>query len=108
MNANLRLLTAKQAGKTQVPIVTYFVEAEGTDMVKIGGTVDMKARLSSMRCNCPVRLRLLAVCDLPERIVQGRFRSAHSHGEWFKLTDEIKDFIAANTETENQMTRGVA
>lgn len=75
----------------------YFVEAVGTDRVKIGFAMHAAKRLASVAVICPVPLRLRALIDGPpakERELHARFRAAWSHGEWFKITPELADLMA--------------
>jgi hypothetical protein len=68
--------------------------------VKIGYTKhSMKRRLEDLQIGNPVRLEVIAMIDgdrKAERATHDRFIALHIQGEWFKLTDEIRAFIAAN------------
>lgn len=76
--------------------VVYFIEGEGTGLVKIGFAESVSSRISQMRTGSPVRLILL--CTITggkdvEREMHRRFSADRSHGEWFRLSDAIKAFI---------------
>lgn len=64
--------------------LVYVVAAGG--FVKIGESLNVKARLNSMQTDCPHELKLLAVLrggKLAERKLHGAFRPWHYRGEWF-------------------------
>jgi DNA-binding XRE family transcriptional regulator len=79
--------------------VTGFVYFIGcTDRVKIGYSVDPAARLSKINADAPWPCELLGYVsadDFPEFELHDRFAAVRLHGEWFALTAEIRDFIAA-------------
>jgi hypothetical protein len=82
----------------------YFVRAEGLDLFKIGVTNDPHARLASLKTNCPVPLKLVAVilatdAEETEDRVHRRFAHLRTAGEWFRSDPELVDFIATSAET---------
>jgi len=75
----------------------YFIEAEGTGLVKIGFAKDPKRRLYDLSTMSPVPLVLLAT------IPGGRERETQlhrmlddfrHHGEWFHRSKMVDDLIA--------------
>lgn len=76
--------------------VIYFVEAVGLDRVKIGHTDNLSRRLRTLRGNCPVSLKVLAVIRgsrQEETVLHRRFAAARVHCEWFQLTFALKKAI---------------
>lgn len=75
----------------------YFIHALGTGFVKIGRCKDSPARrMKSHQIGCPHELRLVATCDgnaKTERALHERFAKSHERGEWFRLDQELVDFI---------------
>lgn len=66
------------------------------DLVKIGYSADIKHRVRSIQTMSPVPLTLLGFIPGDKRIEQNihrRFAHLWSHGEWFKLTPELNQFI---------------
>lgn len=77
----------------------YVVLCREASAVKIGVTRDIMVhkRVSMIQGSCPLRLELVAVSDGTygdERTLHQRFSGSRIHGEWFRLTDELSDFIA--------------
>jgi hypothetical protein len=77
--------------------VIYFIEAVGTAMIKIGHTNQTPAaRLQTLQVGCPVRLLGLGlmVGDREDEVViHRRFASLKMHGEWFRDSSKIRNFI---------------
>ena len=74
----------------------YFVEAIGTDRVKIGYTVDLKVRLNTLQTGCPHELKLIHSEEgnkRKERELHKRFFNDRTIGEWFEISDEIREYI---------------
>lgn len=84
----------------------YFVACPPANAVKIGhtrklhyGTIDSNAysRMASMQSACPFALEMLAVCEgdlAREQELHRRFRHLRLRGEWFLLTEEVREFIS--------------
>lgn len=77
----------------------YFIEAEGTGMVKIGVANCPYGRMKSLEGACPVPLRLLGSVETDkhgalEKELHGRFASLRERGEWFRSSPEIIAYIA--------------
>lgn len=84
----------------------YFVTCRQVGMVKIGLSADPAARLMEMQKHSPLPLVLEAAFAQPEgvrkqsrecaeRRLHERHAPAHSHAEWFRLTDAIEADIDA-------------
>lgn len=71
----------------------YFIEAIGTDFVKVGiCTGDPYARLSSLQTGCPFELRVLAHrpgTHREEAAVHALLESSRVRGEWFRRTPAL-------------------
>jgi hypothetical protein len=77
-------------------VVTYFVQAEQVELIKIGRATSVQKRIDSLRCGSPVRLHLLGILKGDrEAEMHQRFRRWRQHGEWFKPAQELLDFIDA-------------
>jgi len=75
--------------------VVYFIQAMGTNFVKIGRG---KNRLGSIQCGCPLPLQLLREIKCVnarglEKHLHDKFKEERHRGEWFNLSDNIKGFI---------------
>lgn len=78
------------------PGFVYFIQADPTDEIKIGFSVDPSRRLDTLQTAAARELHLLAT--LPgtlelEREFHERFAAHRTIGEWFKASAEILDFI---------------
>lgn len=66
----------------------YFIRAS-SGPIKIGSSLDPRARLRALQIGSPVRLRLMAVvpcspAQVQEMELHRRFGALRSHGEWFR------------------------
>lgn len=78
------------------PII-YFV-AGGDDLIKIGHTTNLRARLRSLRTASPTELRVLLIIPGTRDNEQELHRKFSAHrvgGEWFSACDAIKEFISS-------------
>jgi hypothetical protein len=83
--------------------VIYFVACPEANAVKIGICWDnlnqLYSRLSTLQTSCPLRLNLLAVerdgHREEEAVLHGRFAHLRIHGEWFRLADELLEFVSS-------------
>ena len=74
----------------------YFVTARSVGLVKIGFATKVQERFTSMKTHSPIALALERVTEGSRRDEAGlhvRFTAARSHGEWFRITDEIDVFM---------------
>ncbi len=65
-------------------------------MVKIGTATDVGRRMASLQTASPVPLKLLGVMKggAPlEQQIHEQFRDLRVRGEWYRLTDELRDLI---------------
>jgi hypothetical protein len=84
----------------------YFIQGGG--LTKVGYASSPEGRLRGLQTGSPVSLRLVRVLDGTDRHEKDlhlQFARHHSHGEWFRLTDEqvfadhfgLKDLPVAET-----------
>lgn len=83
--------------------VVYFLEAVGTDRVKIGWSTALASRLPSIRCGCPVELRLLGTINgvfEDEGRTHALFAEARiwPNAEWFRLSPAILHHIETHAD----------
>lgn len=74
----------------------YFVEAVGTNRIKIGLAANVKKRVGELQVGCPVDLLLLGFCSgslFRERETHRRFDHLRHRGEWFEGTADLRLFI---------------
>jgi hypothetical protein len=84
----------------------YFAVCRRLNAVKIGfaGT-DVKDRLRNIKTACPYPVDAEAIIPgdlVVERGMHRRFAGSRMHGEWFQITPEIEDLIAANSVEPSQ------
>jgi hypothetical protein len=82
----------------------YFIACPDAGAVKIGVTEDriicVYKRLTIMQTGCPLRLELVGTEDghkAEEAVLHARFAPARIHGEWYRLTDELRAYVAQLT-----------
>lgn len=83
-----------QKPETSKPSYVYFIEAG--DLVKIGVTKDVTKRLASLQTGSPARLNMIGFIpgtDKEEKELHRKFSSHRSHGEWFKKTNDLINYI---------------
>ena len=87
---------------SMVPVVYFVLSPDTTPrMVKIGNTFNMRRRMEELKVRVPGRLLLM--CLVPygnmrhaqqgERHFHKHFNASRSHGEWFRWSEEIIEFI---------------
>jgi hypothetical protein len=75
----------------------YFIQA-GEHGIKIGYTYRLEKRLRDIQMYCPIKLTVL--CSIPgdegkERELHRKFKHLRIHGEWFRISDEIIEYISS-------------
>jgi hypothetical protein len=78
----------------------YFVEAVGQDRIKIGKADDPETRVRQLQTGSAVELRLLAVTlgqPSLEAELHAAFANDRIQGEWFRASNELRDYIARFT-----------
>lgn len=74
--------------------MTYFIEAIGQNLVKIGVAHNVERRLAQLQTACPFDLQILcAIEDDYEELLHTVFESERVRGEWFRLSVRIREFI---------------
>lgn len=76
----------------------YFIQAIDGGPVKIGHAASIASRLKSLQTGSPVLLRVLATIpgagQAGEAALHKRFVRSRSHGEWFRPTPGLMEYIA--------------
>ena len=85
--------------------VIYFVKSKN-DLIKIGITNDLMARVCELQRGSPVQINLdgYITVDIEkmqsiEADLHNKFDCHRRHGEWFNYVDEIKQYIKINCNT---------
>jgi hypothetical protein len=69
--------------------VVYLIQSAGVH--KIGFTTSIDCRMKTIQSMCPVPVTVIETAPggrLQEKMLHHMYRHHHSHGEWFKLTDD--------------------
>lgn len=79
------------------PVLSGVYFARAGDAIKIGVSIDVRARVRGLSTSSPVPIELLAA--MPggvdeERALHRRFAYLRMNGEWFRAESELLDFIA--------------
>jgi hypothetical protein len=77
----------------------YFIEAVGSNQVKIGYSKNVKSRLRSLQTGSPFELILLGVVPGSmslELDLHKEFDCYRQQGEWFSVSDEIISYVERN------------
>jgi hypothetical protein len=75
----------------------YFIQGTATQLIKIGYTVDVDARLAHLAIGSPDRLILLGFCPgtrSDESFAHNQLSDCRSHGEWFRPEPRVLEFMA--------------
>jgi phage terminase Nu1 subunit (DNA packaging protein) len=90
----------------------YFLQGVTGGCIKIGFTMyDPRRRMADLQTGSPVVLRIIHTVDAPrsaERWAHARFSGSHSHGEWFRPTVDLLDFIAQGGALHDQNQQELA
>lgn len=78
----------------------YLIKDTNTGLVKIGRTTDVSKRLSSLQIGHPSHLQLLHTIDCSdykqeEAFLHSILRYFRTRGEWFRLSDDIIEWICS-------------
>ena len=85
--------------------VTYFVTFDDV-YVKIGFTKQIKERFSALQIAQPQPLKVLGMVDGDiEFETHRRFATERVHGEWFKLSAVVREFIGTQTNVPSETER---
>ncbi len=79
---------------TKKPKQIYFIQGQETKRIKIGISVDPKARLSGLSASEPLTLlKAIPGNAKEEKELHKRFEPFRIHGEWFEPDEELIRFI---------------
>ena len=83
--------------------LSYIVLTGNKDKVKIGKTKKFKSRLSNLRTGDPDYKILLVIpkSRYSESELHNKFKNSHYKQELFYYTDEIQEFVKAETKYQN-------
>jgi len=82
--------------KKCLPMWTYFVHAPDVDLVKIGQSKNVKARLSELQVGSPVELILIEAIEFDEFLeprLHKYFADERIRGEWFKNCEKLQGIL---------------
>jgi len=83
--------------KGQKNTAIYFIEAEGTNFIKIGRGFN---RIDSLQTGCPFPLRLVGEIITKDTSLEyklhKKFHKYHHMNEWFYYSEEIRNYIKEN------------
>jgi hypothetical protein len=80
--------------------IVYFIRSELTGLVKIGTTISLRKRMSSLRNSHPGALTVLGTMpgtNQTESDIHHLFASDRIDREWFKASIRLESFITSNT-----------
>ncbi len=75
--------------------MVYFILCNN-DFVRIGFSDDVTRRLANLKSGNPYPLRLIGVLDgdkKREKLYHCQYINSRSHGDWFRLTEDIQQFM---------------
>lgn len=78
----------------------YFIEALDSGFIKIGRSVNPERRLAQLSTGSPSKLVILGKISGGSKLemdLHKRFGLSREKGEWFKITNELRDFIKEAT-----------
>jgi hypothetical protein len=84
--------------------VVYFAHDRATGLVKIGTSRNLAPRLRRLELELRRGLDLLATVTGGHRVehaLHARFREDRAHGEWFRLSDQLRAAIESARATAN-------
>jgi hypothetical protein len=79
--------------------VIYFVQGQTTKLIKIGISTNFKERIESIKtlsAEQVITLGLMWGNRTIEQLLHMRFKQSHEHGEWFRPTEDILQYIKEN------------
>lgn len=84
--------------------VVYFIGNQSHKWVKIGYTKSLGKRIGDIQVGCPFPVEVLRVINSDgdnvrklEKSLHRKFRDYRMNGEWFRLSDEIMQFMYPET-----------
>ena len=88
----------------------YAIAANNVDMVKIGVSSSVNARLEALQCGSPVELSIVGILygagfDAEKRL-HSKYAEYHSHGEWYYFRGKLRDEIESWHDARDPQVRG--
>lgn len=87
--------------------MVYFIKAN--DRIKIGYANDPSKRIQEIQTSSPFYLEVLLIIDgsySKERELHKKFQEFRKVGEWFELSEPIKEFISSLSEQDRKYEFG--
>jgi hypothetical protein len=83
-------------GACRTGVVIYFIQGTITGNIKIGQTKrDISSRMIQIQSSDPLVCLKVIKDSNNERLYHRKFKHAWSHGEWFRPTPDLLEFISA-------------
>ena len=80
------------------------MQSEEGGPIKIGISIKPKKRLQACQTGSPVKLRLIALIEgNVENKLHGKFSKDHIHGEWYKPSKELIEFIKTESRKKSNL-----
>src|SRR6478672_1692450 len=89
----------------------YFVGTRQSELVKVGFSESVSARIAEMQIGCPERLHLYGKIAGPvelERRIHAAFGFHRAHGEWFEREPVLRFLEAAKVDPDAAILRAEA
>lgn len=97
-------VSERPRGEQKKVSMTYFIQDCGSGDIKIGRSVDVPSRLSTLQGASSTELKLLLALpesELSELDAHKRFASDRIRREWFRASDKLLAFIESNSEVRD-------
>lgn len=81
--------------------VVYFISCKPVKSIKVGVTVNLNARLETIRTGCPLEIELVGTVSGSfdtEKEIHSKLAGWHIRGEWFHLNEFTKQVITEATD----------
>ncbi len=72
---------------------TYLLYCPSVQLVKIGRACNPLGRMKDLRTMNAAAVEPIAVLKVPEAELHERFAEFRHHGEWFRISDEMVDYL---------------
>lgn len=107
ISASVAVFTAGKSSKRSS--LVYFIQCNSTKNIKIGKSINVHERMKQIKGMTPSGIDLLATIDGDtdvEANLHKKFNKYSVHGEWFKPSRELMDFIKSIQDDAEEMEMG--